>query len=359
MRIEHVQCMSAFPVIDAHNHIWGGWKTIDNVVRVMDEAGVVAYSDLTANRPLVMGDRGYAFTEGTIEGFFEAIGRHPGKFYGFTTATFCKVDGDVLFDDAQEFVGRTIEVLNDHVQQGAIGLKLLKSMGLQYVDGKGKRLFVDDERLEPIWVEVERLGIPVLMHQADPDGFFEPATPTNPHCGTLARYPDWSFSDPKYPRKWEILEHRDNLVRRHPGITFMLPHVANKVENLEYVEGLLGENKNVHIDFSARIDELGYNPTRAERFLVDNQDRIYFGTDMPVTPEMYACYFRFLQTSDEGIVPPDYDGTFGRYRWTMTGVNLPRGALQKIYNANILRIVPGLEKQLGEATMERIRRGND
>ena len=44
-----------------------------------------------------------------------------------------------------------------------------------------------------------RLKIPVLIHQADPSGFFEPVTPENEHYESLIKYPSWSFADPKYP----------------------------------------------------------------------------------------------------------------------------------------------------------------
>jgi hypothetical protein len=36
---------AAFPVIDAHNHLWGNWQ-VDRVLKVMDEVGVISYCDL-------------------------------------------------------------------------------------------------------------------------------------------------------------------------------------------------------------------------------------------------------------------------------------------------------------------------
>jgi hypothetical protein len=41
-----------FPVIDAHNHLWGHWDRAGKIVRVLDEVGVDAYCDLTANARL-------------------------------------------------------------------------------------------------------------------------------------------------------------------------------------------------------------------------------------------------------------------------------------------------------------------
>jgi len=90
-----------------------------------------------------------------------------------------------------------------------------------------------------------QLGLPVLIHQSDPVGFFEPVTPDNEHYTTMLRYPDWSFLDPRYSRKRELLERRDRLIARHPRTTFILPHVANWPENLGYVSDLLDRFPNV------------------------------------------------------------------------------------------------------------------
>jgi predicted TIM-barrel fold metal-dependent hydrolase len=183
-----------------------------------------------------------------------------------------------------------------------------------------------------------------LIHQADPYGFFQPITPENEHYETLQKYPAWAFSDPSIPQFDELQRRCKNLIRNHPRTNFLLPHMANWPENLAYVGHLLDECPNVFIDFSARMDELGRQPFRARGFLITYQDRIYFGSDMPASPEMYCSYFRFLETFDEHFVPPDYDGTFGRHRWRIHGLGLPESVLKKIYHENALKLIPGLRK---------------
>ncbi len=347
-REEHIPRRSKYPCIDAHNHLWAAWETIGQVVNVMDEAGVMAYCDLTANIQIWWGDGGYKIGPGDFSAFLEACEKPwPGRFFGFTAATFAVPADQPLFTDAEAFVHQTIELLHRHVALGARGLKILKELGMRYRDGAGNLIAVDDERLTPIWEECGRLGIPVLIHQSDPYGFFMPPTAENEHADSLKKYPDWSFCDTsRFPRKEELLARRDRLVRNHPGTTFLLPHVANFAENLAYVARLLDENPNVCIDFSARIDELGRQPYSARAFLIAYQDRVCFGTDMPASPEMYSCYFRFLETFDEYFIPPDYDGTFGRHRWRIHGLGLPDEVLRKIYYENALRLIPGLREQV-------------
>lgn len=344
---ETIPARPAFPVIDLHNHLWGAWDTVVQVVRVMDEVGVICYGDLTANLRIAWGGGGYVFSEGDIEDFFRLVdARHPGRFFCFTTATFNRPKDKPLFTDAKAFVAQAIATLRADVKRGARGLKILKELGIHYRDGSGRLIHADDPRLAPIWDEASALGVPVLIHQADPYGFFEPVAPESEHHSSLVKYPSWSFADARFPRFRELIERRDRLVQRHPRTTFILPHGANFPENLEYVGQLLDACPNVHIDFSARIDELGRQPHTAREFLIRYQDRVAFGSDMPASAEMYRCYFRFYETFDEHFASPDYDGTFSRHRWRICGLGLPKPVLRKLYYENALRLIPGLRRDV-------------
>ena len=343
---EHVPLKARYPVVDAHNHIWGDWSKLDTVVRVMNEVGVACYCDLTANVGLSWTDQGYELEERSIESFFQlCAATYPGRFYGFTTATFSRPWSEALFRDAGVFVEQTLDLLREHFEKGARGLKILKELGLRYRDGDGRLIRIDDERLAPIWEEAGKLGLPVLIHHSDPYGFFEAVSDANEHSDSLRKYPSWAFSGAEFPAKDELLRDRDRLLSRHPDTTFLLPHVANFAENLCYVSELLDRFPNVYIDVSARLDELGRQPYTSRAFIVENQDRVFFGTDMPASVGMYRCYFRFLETYDEYFVPPDYDGTFGRHRWRICGIGLPDEVLRKMYYGNALTIVPGLDGQ--------------
>jgi predicted TIM-barrel fold metal-dependent hydrolase len=105
----------------------------------------------------------------------------------------------------------------------------------------------------------------------------------------------------------------------------------------------MDENPNVIIDFSARIDELGRQPYAAREFLIKYSKRVIFGTDMIVSPEMYRCYFRFLETKDECFDYPDYIGRWGHSRWGIYGLYLPDDVLENIYYKNICALIPEMK----------------
>ena len=100
VREEHIPDRAAFPVIDAHNHLWGNWAGVDSMVGMMDQVGIVCYCDLTANVSLAWVEGGYMVSQGSFEGFLtNCVERHPGRFYGFTTATLAQPGNKPLFRD--------------------------------------------------------------------------------------------------------------------------------------------------------------------------------------------------------------------------------------------------------------------
>ncbi len=329
-----------FPVIDAHNHLFGDLPA-DKLIEVMDAVGVQTWVNVTGNTTMPLENNTYTIARRALSAFLDHYVRaYPGRFAAMTMADFAQWGDPVLIKDG-DFARRCVENLEADVAQGACGLKVTKELGLYFRDASDRLLTVDDERLAPVWRRAGELGVPVLIHVSDPMGFFLPNDARNEHYLTLREFPGWSFASSPVS-KWELLAQRNRMIAAHPGTTFLLPHVANHPENLAAVSELLDRFPNVVIDFSARIDELGRQPYTARDFFLKYQDRILFGLDMPVSVEAYRCYFRLLETRDEYFEYPDYIGRFGVYsRWRLYGLDLPEAVLQKIYFANALRIIPG------------------
>jgi len=337
----HTPEQARFPVIDAHNHLFGDLPA-EKLVALMDAVGVRTWVNVTGNTTMPLVGNTYSIARRGLDHFMEHYARrYPGRFAAMTMADFAQWGDPVLLRD-NDFAKRCIEHLEADVEAGALGLKVTKELGLYYRDHAGAMLPVDDERLAPIWQRAGELKIPVLIHVSDPIGFFSPIDDRNEHYLTLQEFPGWSFCGSHFS-KWELLEQRNRMIARHPHTTFLLPHVANLPEDLASVGQLLDAHPNVFIDFSARIDELGRQPYTAHDFFVRYQDRVLFGLDMPVSPEAYRCYFRFLETRDEHFDYPDYIGRFGVYtRWKLCGLDLPDAVLRKVYYENAMHVIPGL-----------------
>ncbi len=201
-------------------------------------------------------------------------------------------------------------------------------------DKSGKLIAIDDPRLDPIWEECGRLGLPVAIHSGDPEAFFHPIDVKNERYEELIEHPDWSFYGPQFPSLESLLEARNRVFARHPGTTFISLHMGWP-ENLDWVEQMLKRYPNVYAEFGARQAELGRQPRRTRKLFLDYQDRILFGTDNSPEIEMYTNNFRWLETADEQF---DYWGYPGQGRWKISGLQLPDSVLEKIYHLNAERM---------------------
>lgn len=309
-------------VMDVHNHI-NDARGIDEpmdpqkVIQIMDSTNVKTVVILTG----MWGEKLQKILD-------EMVHPYPGRFLVFTEMDWSKID-DPNF--SQEMVAQ----LDDAVKRGARGLKILKDFGLEVKGKDGKLLAVDDPRMDPVWEECGRLGIPVSIHTSDPEAFFHPVDASNERYEELMEHPDWSFFGPQFPSKEALLAARDRVFARHPHTTFVALHMANWPENLDYVSEMLDRYPNVMVEFGARQAELGRQPRRAREFFLRYQDRIMFGTDNGMSEEMYRNLFRWLETDDESF---DYFGYPGQGRWKIYGLGLPDAVLEKIYHGNAERM---------------------
>ena len=312
-----------FPVVDVHQHVDDAMGIGDRIpparlVEIMDHTNVKKLIILTG----MWGDKLQKVLD-------EVVKPYPGRFIVFTQIDWSKIDDP-------NFSQLMVKQLDDAVSRGARGLKVLKDLGLEVRDRSGKLVAVDDARLDPIWEECGRLGIPVAIHVTDPEAFFQPVDGSNERYEELVENPSWSFYGPKFPAKDSILAARDRMFAKHPRTKFIALHVANWPENLDYVSAMLDRLPNVSVEFGAREAELGRQPRRAREFFIKYQDRIMFGADFTADEEMYRNHFRWLETNDEYF---DYFGYPGQGRWKIYGMGLPDEVLEKVYHLNAEKLL--------------------
>jgi predicted TIM-barrel fold metal-dependent hydrolase len=223
---------------------------------------------------------------------------------------------------------------------GAQGLKIWKPLGLHVKDHLGALVKVDDERLNPLWQAAGELGLPVMIHVADPVAFFDPVDATNERWEELGAHPDWAFTSPPFPPFLDILSAFYRLVKRHAGTTFIGAHVGCYGENLAWVGDMLDACPNYRIDLSARLGELGRQPFTARKFLIRYQDRILYGSDAGPDLDAYRLSYRFLETDDE-YFNYNVSEVPGQGRWYAYGMNLPDEVLKKLYHDNANKLLFG------------------
>jgi predicted TIM-barrel fold metal-dependent hydrolase len=316
---DHTPSRPRYPVVDAHNHLH----------RVLDDpAGLVALMDALDVRCIVDLDGGWG----------DRLALHLSQLKRPYPDRFC-VFASVNWDEADEpgFGQRWAEHLAGAVRAGAQGLKVFKDLGLRHRDRAGALLRIDDPRWDPIWAAAGALGVPVLIHSADPVAFFWPLDARNERWDELHAHPNWHFYGGDYPSFIELIEAQLAVVARHPQTTFISAHVLSYAEHLRYVARQLDTYPNLYVDIGERIGELGRQPFTARWFLTEYADRVLFGTDVRPDPDTYRIYWRCLETADEYF---EYGRNQGRYR--IYGLSLPDDVLRQLYYGNACRTIPGL-----------------
>lgn len=330
---ENPKTRAKFPFIDIHSHQGGINKgKIDQLTSEMDEI----------NMGIMINLSGRGFGQGNsnaqqeyIKGMMDEFKTHaPGRFMVFTNLNFNGFG-------TPEWTALAVKELGEDVGAGAVGLKIYKSLGLNSKDNSGKRIPIDHPDLDPVWAKAGELGIPVLIHSADPAQFWEPMDSTNERWLELKLNPNRKRSATDPAPFEQIIDEQHRVFAKHPNTTFINAHMGWMANDLDAAGAHLDKYPNVNYEIGAIIAELGRQPRRAKEFFTKYQDRILFGKDAYNKEEFYT-YFRVLETEDE------YFPYYKKYHayWKMYGLGLPDEVLKKVYYKNALRIVPGLDKTL-------------
>ena len=201
----------------------------------------------------------------------------------------------------------------------------------------------DDDLLHPVWEAAGSLGLPVLVHVADPVAFFKPMDRHNERLEELMAHPSISLAGHGLATRERIIDSFEAAVARHSGTQFIGAHVGCNAENLPWVSRMLSTYQNFWIDTAAR-SELGRQPRASARLIAEHPDKVLFGSDVfPIDPEAYRVLFRLFETEDEYFgYAPGRGPSVQQGRWTVSGLGLGIELVEKVYRLNALRLL-GLE----------------
>lgn len=321
---EHPVTRARFPFVDVHNHLWGqrlGGESVEEIVREMDALNMAVMVNLS-------GGSGPG-----LERVVSALHtRYPKRFVIFASPSYEGID-------EAGYGERTAARFEADVRLGARGLKVFKNLGMSVKDAQGRRVPVDDARLDPLWAKAGKLGVPVLIHTGDPSAFWLPPDKYNERWLELKERPNRKREgEPTFD---QLITEQTNVFRKHPGTTFIGAHFLWLANDLDRLGKLMDEIPNMVTELGAVIYDPGRQPRRAAAFFEKYQDRILMGKDV-WEPSEYYTYFRVLETADE---------YFDYYRkrhafWKLYGLDLPDRILRKVYYKNALRVIPGIDHSL-------------
>jgi predicted TIM-barrel fold metal-dependent hydrolase len=204
-----------------------------------------------------------------------------------------------------------------------------------YIEDVPTGFRIDSPELEPVFQALEDNDLPLLIHVADPDTYFE------------LHYQDAS----RYGTKEDNLSQLEAVLERHSQVVYQIPHFGAQPEihRLSNLGSWLDRFPNVILDTASSrwmARELSKDVEKAREFLMKYSDRILFGTDLSANRENLE-YFgaryiaqRYLWETDvqgeplpfEDADTKDSGGTF------INGLDLPLPVLRKLYWENAIRV---------------------
>jgi predicted TIM-barrel fold metal-dependent hydrolase len=322
----HMVPRAKYPAIDFHGHPQGLFSSADGLARLG------AALDSLNVRIMISADNSSGERLKTMLANIRASDHMKDRVRMLAGINFRNV--------GPGWAAQAVKQLDDDIAAGAVGVgEIPKSLGLSIKKPDGSRLRIDDPELDPIWDECARLGIPVFIHTADPQEFFQPIDYTNERWLELSLFSDRRYPQDRFPSFEELMTERDNLFRKHPRTTFVAAHMGWHANDLPSLAKMLDEMPNVYTEVGAVLYDIGRQPRAAHDFFIKYQDRILFGKDS-FQPEEYPYYWRVFETNDDYF---DYYRPYHAF-WKLYGIGLPDSVLKKVYYENAEKITKGIPR---------------
>jgi predicted TIM-barrel fold metal-dependent hydrolase len=341
------------PVVDGHIH-FPHPELMDQFLAMMDalrltHANLVAVPDLeTINQnPALI--------------HFKA--HHPGR------VTICgALDYTQLMTDA----GRGPQILADQVAN----LQAIGFDGLKLIEGKPMvrkllGLSLDGPEYAGMWATLEERDMPIVLHMADPEEFWD-----KERCPDWARDRGWFYGDGTYPTKEALYAEVDRVLERHLRLRLILAHFYFLSADLPRAAAFLDAHPQAHFDLTPGVEmylNFAQDPDAARDFFVRYQDRLIYGTDIGASAMLDGpqrgldqaeslgrawIVRRFLETEDSFAAPEGVGHWLGMDSAGFRGICLPPSVLEKVYRSNFERVFgrgpAPLDRALARAELERM-----
>lgn len=318
--------------IDAHAHIF----VDDPKVREMLDRLDLRLANITVVDPY---ERGFGTWEPQHRQALEAMRAMGGR--GPWISTFDPTDWE-----SPGFASRVIPQLEETFREGAVGVKIYKTIGM-YLQSKGGRYVMpDDSVFAPILDAIASRGKTLYAHLAEPIGAWKPLDPADPDSSYYKENPGWHmFGHPERPTKETILAARDRMLGRHAKLRVVGCHLGSMEEDVDEIAKRFDLYPNFVVDTAARVTHLAFQDREKVRaFVIKYQDRILYATDQVILPgdDVTARLKRWeadLGRDWKYFATAEQVEYMGR---SIQGLALPAPVLRKLYHENAVKWVPGI-----------------
>jgi predicted TIM-barrel fold metal-dependent hydrolase len=255
--------------------------------------------------------------------------------------------------DNDDWQKKTIDYLEESFKNGAIGIKIWKSIGMVVKDKDGKFVMIDNPKFDPIFDYLEKKGMPVCGHLGEPKNCWLPIEKmtVNNDKKYFKEHPEYHmYLHPEFPSYEEQINARDRMLQKHPDLHFMGAHLGSMEWSVDELAKHFDRFPDMTVDMAARTCHLQQQAQadwqKVHDFFIKYQDRIIYGTDLgdyhgsgkdakemkEKTHTVWERDWKFL-TTDETMTSWEVDGGF-------KGLKLPKEVIEKIYYKNAEKLFP-------------------
>ena len=337
--------------IDAHMHISSDATYLREV---MDDLNIKMFTICNIG---IQSDR----LQAQVEAAMDISSKYP-RYYAWCTSF-----GFERMYEA-DWADRVKQSLKSGFDQGALAAKVWKEIGMQLKNPDGEFVRIDDPVFDPVLDYIRQEGKPLYCHTGDqvdswlstgPDGkqnywYTKGAGITRNRIGEFTGQVSYDT----------LMLARDRMLSKHPDLKVIGCHLGSLAFDLDEVAERLDRFPNFAVDTSLTLPYLMAQAREKVRaFFIKYQDRILYGLDESggMVPTQYLRDMSKLgqQWTAEEVVKEkqklyqryNYDFSyyftdqeFKRGGYSIRGLALPDEVLNKIFYANAVKWIPGIDK---------------
>lgn len=244
-----------------------------------------------------------------------------------------------------------ISKLQADLDQGAVGFKVWKDVGMTFRDSLGDFVFLDDPLFEPVLEFMQASGKPLLAHIGEPRNCWLPvdSMTVNGDRSYFTNNPQYHmYLHPEYPSHERLMESRDQVLARYPELKLVGAHLGSLEWDVDVLARRLDQYPNFAVDLAARVCHLQIQEREKVRdFLMKYQDRILYATDLGVRDGNFEDTRQWLENewhSDWAYFAGDTLMSSRHTDKKFRGLNLDEQVLRKIFSSNAKIWYPGAFK---------------
>lgn len=331
-QLSPIQGFAAVHPIDAHVHVYVETPAL-NAFLLRNKLHFVDIVVLDDRDPF------YKSFSAQYDGVQSVIHGAPGH------ASLCTTFSPYDFEDPS-FADRAIRQLNENFKQGAVAVKIYKTIGMEIKKKDGSYLMPDDPVFQPIYQDIAAHNRTVIAHLAEPTSCWQPPNPSSPDFSYYKEHPgEYAYAHPEWPSKQTILAARDHMLKQNPKLRVVGAHLGSMEVDVNEIAKRFDKYPNFAVDTAARVQYLTLQPSpKVRKFLIKYQDRVLYGTDVEIMPDSniekvlsdlqntYAQDWKYFATNE----------TFNYKGHKVTGLALPKPVLRKLYRENAVHWFPGI-----------------